>query len=120
MIRDRGFNRVLRERLQWLIDHSCNEIDPQRAMVRSWWRLALSYLVFHVLRRFPTWAGWLPAHAPKLAPAGAFAASDDTLPITVQAVTQAGDRSPPQPWAWRGGADVVTEGRSTREPDYSV
>jgi cardiolipin synthase len=121
MIRDRGFNRVLRERLQWLIDHSCKEIDPQREMVRSWWRLSLSYLVFHVLRRFPTWAGWLPAHAPKLAPASAFAASDDTLPITVQAVAQAtGDRSPPQPWAWRGGADVVTEDRSTRQPDYSV
>ena len=63
---------------------------------RSRWRLALSYLVFHVVRRFPAWAGWLPAHHPRLAPARAFVAPDGTLPTTVQAVSGS-DGSPPEP-----------------------
>jgi cardiolipin synthase len=107
VIRDREFASLLRERLHALMDKSCKKIDPQREMDRSWWRLTASYLAFHVLRRFPAWAGWLPAHEPRLAPASDFAADNDAVPITVQA---ARDAAPPKPWDWRsGGADVVTE-----------
>ena len=119
IIRDRGFNATLRSHLQCLMANNCKEIDPQREMVRSWWRLVASYLAFHVLRRFPAWAGWLPAHQPKLAPASAFATSNDVLPVTVQAAAATGrDSAPPKPWHWRrGGADVVTEAPSERETD---
>jgi cardiolipin synthase len=30
------------------------------------WRNLRSFIVFHFLRRFPAWAGWLPAHVPRL------------------------------------------------------
>jgi cardiolipin synthase len=113
IIRDRAFGEELSDRLRKLMAASCKEIDPQREMSNSRWRLVLSYLVFHVCRRFPAWAGWLPAHQPKLVPARRFAVSDDTLPATVQAV--AGNISPPQAWEWRS-ADRVTE----RRPDYSL
>jgi len=113
IIRDRTFNRALRERLDALMRGRCTQIDPQREMVRSWWRLTASYLAFHVLRHFPAWAGWLPAHRPTLVPAGACAADTGALPSTAEA---GGKPSPPQPWAWRGLADRVTE----REPDYST
>jgi cardiolipin synthase A/B len=96
IIRDRGFNATLRERLHALMDNSCKEVDPHQAKARHWWQLAASYLAFHVLRRFPAWAGWLPAHEPKLAPASDFASERDMTP---QALT----------WQWRGGVDVVNE-----------
>jgi cardiolipin synthase len=72
MIHDRGFNQQLRARLQELMHDDCSEIDAQR-MRPSWWHVAASSVAFHVLRHFPTWAGWLPAHQPRLAPASAYA-----------------------------------------------
>jgi cardiolipin synthase len=30
-------------------------------------RLLRSYVVFHLMRWFPTWAGWLPRHEPTIA-----------------------------------------------------
>lgn len=116
IIRDAAFAEDLSGRLRKLMDASCKEIDPHRDMSRSRWRLALSYLVFHVCRRFPAWAGWLPAHQPKLVPARKFAVSDDTLPATVQAVAKGGgEPAPPQPWQWHN-PDRVTEGQH----DYSL
>jgi cardiolipin synthase len=116
IIRDRGFAEQLSARLRTLMADSCKEIDPKRDMSRSRLRLAMSYLVFHVCRRFPAWAGWLPAHQPRLAPARAFAVSDDTLPATVQQAAAKGSTiAPPEPWDWRSG-DRVTE----RTHDYSL
>lgn len=70
VIRDRAFNRELGERLDTLMRHSCKQIDREDLMKPSWWRTVRSYFVFHLLRRYPAWAGWLPAHAPRLTPAG--------------------------------------------------
>ena len=118
IIRDRGLVQDLRQRLTRIMNDACTRVDPQRAAAGSRWRLAASYLVFHVLRRFPAWAGWLPAHQPRLAPASDYAAAENTVPATVQAFARlTGDTSPPQPWAWRAsGADRVGE----RKPDYST
>lgn len=117
VIRDRGFNAELRRRLERLMCESCRQVDAQTALSRSRWRLLSSYLVFHLLRRFPQWAGWLPAHQPQLAPASDYAVVGKAVPVTVQAAAQRnGDSSPPQPWAWRGQVDRIEE----REPDYSV
>lgn len=69
VIRDRAFNQVLRERLQQLIDHSCKDVCAAQLTEPRLWLLVRSFFVFHVLRRFPAWAGWLPAHVPRLAPA---------------------------------------------------
>lgn len=67
IIRDQAFNDDLRKRLELLMRESCKEIAPERARRRTWWRMAVSYAVFHFLRRFPAWAGWLPAHTPAIA-----------------------------------------------------
>ncbi len=67
IIRDRGFNDELRRRLARLMRESCKEIAPEGARRRTWWRMAVSSVVFHFLRRFPAWAGWLPAHTPAIA-----------------------------------------------------
>ena len=66
VVRDPGFNACLRERLERLIADDCHCIasDPQAAT--GWWASVRSAVVFHVLRRFPAWLGWLPAHAPTL------------------------------------------------------
>jgi cardiolipin synthase len=69
VIRDRTFNRSLGERMQHLIDHQCNQVHTDQLTEPRLWLLVRSFFVFHVLRRFPAWAGWLPAHVPRLAPA---------------------------------------------------
>ena len=67
IIRDRAFNAHLHERLTDLMDNSCRSIElPAKS---RWARLRLlrSYLVFHLMRWFPTWVGWLPRHEPTIA-----------------------------------------------------
>lgn len=66
IIRDREFNQVLHERLQYLIAHSCNEVEADEARVAGWWSSIRNTVVFHILRHFPSWAALLPAHAPRL------------------------------------------------------
>ncbi|HEX3141791.1 MAG TPA: cardiolipin synthase ClsB [Rhizobacter sp.] len=63
VIRDRGFNQQLAERLERLMCDACTEIARPSTPPTLWQGLR-STVVFHFLRRFPRWAGWLPAHAP--------------------------------------------------------
>lgn len=66
IIRDSEFNHLLHERLQDLIVHHCKAIEADEARGTGWWLTIRSTLVFHVLRHFPSWASWLPVHAPRL------------------------------------------------------
>ncbi len=68
IIRDREFNRTLADKLDALIGQHCRQISAQGLEEPRWWRVLRSVLVFHVLRRYPAWALWLPAHQPHLAP----------------------------------------------------
>jgi cardiolipin synthase len=65
-IRDRGFNRELREALDCLIRDDCKEIKAGDVPSQGMWVTVRSFFVFHVLRSFPQWASWLPRHAPRL------------------------------------------------------
>ena len=68
VIRDREFNKVLSERLDHLMRHSCKQIETSDLSEWSGWRLVRSFFIFHLLRWYPSWVGWLPRHAPKLQP----------------------------------------------------
>ncbi len=70
IIRDKAFNQELRDHLDTLVTCHCREVSAEGARPRSIWRIAASFIVFHFLRRFPAWAGWLPAHTPKLEEVG--------------------------------------------------
>lgn len=65
-VRDPGFNRILRERLRLLQERHCRWVDPATLPRRSLWGRLSHPLLFHVLRRFPAWAGLLPAHTQRL------------------------------------------------------
>lgn len=65
-IRERGFNQQLTASLQRLIAHSCTEIQAHTLSEARWWRRLRGFILYHVLRRYPAWAGWLPAHVPRL------------------------------------------------------
>jgi cardiolipin synthase len=70
MIRDRAFAATVRERLERLIQDDCRQLEKDAVAVRhAGWRLLLDTLAYHVTRRFPRWAGLLPAHAARLKPA---------------------------------------------------
>lgn len=59
---DAGFAARLQERLERLCHHRCREVRLEQAASRTLWREAVAFLLFHALRRFPAWAGWMPGH----------------------------------------------------------
>ena len=66
LIKDRRFNQHLGERLEHLIAHSCKQILAADIEESGRWRVIRSFFLFHLLRRYPAWGGWFPAHAPRL------------------------------------------------------
>jgi cardiolipin synthase len=66
MIRDRGFAATLKERLEWLMQNHCRVPEPAPPGSRKLRRLVFGVFVYHFLRNFPSWTGWLPAHKPEL------------------------------------------------------
>ena len=66
IIQDRAFNAHLHRRLAHLMDHSCKQIEAVAPGRWNGLRLLRSYAVFHLMRWFPAWAGWLPKHQPTI------------------------------------------------------
>ena len=69
IIRDRAFNQHLAQRLTHLMQHNCKQICADDLETSSRWHTLRSFFIFHLLRRYPAWAGWLPAHVPRIMPA---------------------------------------------------
>ena len=67
VVRDARFTAHLRERLLALIQRECRAIEPAKLPPRTPLRAFAGFVVFHLLRRFPAWAGLLPAHTPTVA-----------------------------------------------------
>jgi cardiolipin synthase len=87
VVRDRAFNRQLRERMERLWCDHCRQVDIDTLALGPGWRLPARLpapLLYHVLRRFPSWAGLLPAHTPRVV----------TLTAPEPGVTGPGDRHP--------------------------
>ena len=76
LIRDRAFNRDLFERLEDLSNNHCKVMSADKSPRGRVWHMTVGFLVFHFLRHFPAWAGWLPAHKPRLKPFTHSAGSD--------------------------------------------
>jgi cardiolipin synthase A/B len=68
VLRDREFNSFLTARLQHLVQHGCTEIEHWPQPRWGWLGQLRATVVFHFLRKFPSWASLLPRHEPKLAP----------------------------------------------------
>jgi cardiolipin synthase A/B len=68
MVRHRGFTAELGARLQTLVDEHCTAVDPRAPehTQGGTTRMLLGLLAFHILRHFPRWASWLPAHRPRV------------------------------------------------------
>ncbi|WP_447919851.1 cardiolipin synthase ClsB [Achromobacter aegrifaciens] len=64
--RDTRLNAALRRSLDRLIEQDCRQIELPVGSKRRLRRLWIGVVVFHFLRRFPAWAGSLPAHKPRL------------------------------------------------------
>ncbi|MDG6348529.1 cardiolipin synthase ClsB [Luteimonas sp. 8-5] len=67
VVRDRDFAGELRARLLHLLEEDCEPVDQARMPPWRPWHVLTRPLLFHCLRRFPDWAGLLPAHTPKTA-----------------------------------------------------
>lgn len=80
LIRDRTFNRELFKRLDELSNNHCKVMSPDKSPRGRVWHMTVGFLVFHFLRHFPAWAGWLPAHKPRLKPFTHPAGSDNHEP----------------------------------------
>ncbi|KCB34033.1 PLD-like domain protein, partial [Bordetella hinzii CA90 BAL1384] len=66
-VRDPALNRQLRQSLERLLAEDCRRVPPRPGKAWSLRRLWAGVVVYHVLRRVPSWAGSLPAHKPRLA-----------------------------------------------------
>jgi cardiolipin synthase len=66
VIKDRGFNREVRDRLEPLLAEHCRRVDREHIPRSSLWRMFSNFVTYHCTRHFPRWAGWLPAHMPNL------------------------------------------------------
>jgi cardiolipin synthase len=69
IIRDREFNRTLSANLDRLMCSTCNEVTLEKVGELEGWPLVRSFLAYHLARRYPRWAQWLPRHVPRLMPA---------------------------------------------------
>lgn len=65
-LRDRGFVQDMRARLDRVLRDHCRPVDAGRLPPRRAWHGLTQPLLFHCLRRFPDWAGLLPAHTPRV------------------------------------------------------
>lgn len=65
-IKHAGFNQHMGARLAHLMDLNCRQIQASDLAGSSRWRVLRSFFLFHVLRWYPAWGGWFPAHAPGL------------------------------------------------------
>lgn len=65
VVRDAALAATLRSSLDRLMEQHCREIPLPEARKRTLIRQILSYVAYHIARRLPSIAGWMPAHAPK-------------------------------------------------------
>lgn len=66
VIKDRAFNQHLGEHLEQLMQDSCTQIQIGDVQATGLWVSIRSFFVFHLLRRYPAWFGWLPVHTPRM------------------------------------------------------
>jgi cardiolipin synthase len=66
IIKDQAFNQHMAEHLEQLMQDNCREILASDVAQTGLWVTVRSFFVFHLLRRYPAWFGWLPAHRPRL------------------------------------------------------
>lgn len=84
MIRDRAFNALLHDHLDALVREQCRLVRAEDLVESTLWRRIRSYFVFHLLRWYPSWGGWLPAHRPRLLSVPAAQADDGVRRVTEQ------------------------------------
>ncbi|MEJ8812127.1 cardiolipin synthase ClsB [Variovorax ureilyticus] len=70
VVRSRAFNQALWDKLHDLMQNSCKQVRTSDLTEWSAWRLVRSFFIFHLLRWYPAWVGWLPRHVPRLEPLG--------------------------------------------------
>lgn len=67
VIRSNEFNSEVASRIEALIQQSeIRKINDSWIHRRTLWKWFRTLLVFHFLRHFPAWVGWLPAHTPRI------------------------------------------------------
>ena len=82
IIQDRAFNAQLHRRLSHLMNHSCRQVQASPSGRGRGCACCPAMLVLHLMRWFPTRAGWLPRHDPVITKAKADLAAEPTRHAT--------------------------------------
>ncbi len=80
IIGDADFNALLHRRLSRLMREACTNVQPEPQGAFEGLRLLRGYLLYHLMRWFPSWAGWLPRHQPTISLAGSDAGHAGAAP----------------------------------------
>ncbi len=89
IIKDRAFNQHLGQRLDHLVATNCKLIRIEDVVESGRWRSIRNFFLFHLLRRYPAWGGWLPVHMPRITPAFRSDATGATLSSDADKVSRA-------------------------------
>ncbi len=65
-IRDKELATELRSSLMGLIEKDCKTVELAAPSLFAGLKRIRAYAMYHLLRRFPYWTGWLPGHAAQL------------------------------------------------------
>jgi cardiolipin synthase len=60
------FCQSLHGRLEQILQRDCNAVLADKLRRHRQWPIVLQTAAYHFTRHFPKWAGWLPAHIPKM------------------------------------------------------
>lgn len=66
VINDRNFNQTLRTNLYELIDKDCVKVDSTLLPKHTYWQAIKGIMVFHLLKRFPSFAAVIPTGVSRL------------------------------------------------------
>jgi cardiolipin synthase A/B len=104
IIDDDAFHATLRSRLQCLISRHSRRLGPEDVPEQTVGQLLATLLVFHFLRHFPKWFGWLPAPCPRIQPLRPADTADVAPPPAQRSAAAPGKRSP---WRWQGALGMA-------------
>jgi len=67
VVRDAAFTRLLRERIEHLLQQRCERVQlPTPGPLGSAWIAVRSFVVFHAMRHFAAWAQQSPEATPRV------------------------------------------------------
>ena len=65
-IENEEFSGNFEARLKDLVTNHCSQVEKAKLTAHPFIRMIPAFVVFHILRHFPSWAALIPSHEPEI------------------------------------------------------